>query len=170
MKEELQKRLRAIQEGAITEGAGSTDDDGDIDFNLDDMDDEFLAEVNLAILESEIGSERMAQFITEAAGDLVRDQLLTEDVVGKSYIVLSPQARRQKAINLLKLRMAREANDPRYKKLIIARKLVKSLLIQIRKDGRYNKAETIIRKQHFKIVSNPAAASAMKRAQQLKLQ
>jgi len=177
--EKLQRKLRMIQEGIILE---SDDDDEDEELDLDDddldiedlddleLDEDLLAEVNLAIIESEVGSEQMPSFLAEHAHVFVRDQLLTEDVVGKSYIVLSPKARRQRAINLLKLRMARKAADPRYRKLVIARKFVKRMLGKIRGDSRYKKAETIVRRQRFKIINNPAAVAAFKKAQTMKLQ
>lgn len=179
MSDELKRILKNIQEGAVdntdddslTESSDSvSDDDIEDDDDMDDISDEMMAEVTLAILETDIGIEKMDAFMTENAEMFVRDKLLTEDVVGKSFMVLSPQARRQKAINILKLRMARDAGDPRYRKLVVTRKLAKSLLEKIRADGRYHKAEQIIRKQRFKIIQNPQAAAAVKRAATMKLQ
>jgi hypothetical protein len=170
MSDELKRKLRLIQEGSMSlKTEDSMDQLGDIDLDIDNLDPDFLAEMTIMLVEAEIGADKMPQFMTESAGMMVRDQLLTEDVTGKSYIVLSPQARRQKAINLMKLRMAREANDPRYKRLVIARQLVRSLLEHIRTDARYRGAEAIVRKLHFKLISNPEAAAAMKRAQSMKL-
>lgn len=169
MNEEIKRKLRAIQEGAILEDASDDADDLD-DLDLDDLDEDLIAEATLALLEAELGPEAMPSFMAENATMLVRDKLLTEDVAGKSYIVLSPEARRQKAINIMKLNMAKSAGDPRYKKLVLARAMVKKLLEGIRGDSRYAKAEAIVRKQHFTIVSNPEAVAAMNRSKKLKLQ
>jgi hypothetical protein len=171
------KRLEQIREGAIEDPDLDTDDlkddeddDEIIELLDDDIDEEILSEVTLSIIEAEVGPENLQAFITENAAMLERDKILTPGTIGKSYIVLSPAARRRRAINILKLKMARDSGDPRYKKLVVARKLAKSLLMKIRNDGKYKKAEAIIKKMRFKIVRNPEAVAAMKKASKVKLQ
>lgn len=178
MSNKLLEKLKAIQEGASIDDLDeimddTLDDIGDDEFSelFDDVENsDLLSEMAIAIIEAEIGPDKISNFLTENTGMLVRDKLLTEDAVaGKSYVVLSPQARRQRAINIMKLKMARDAGDQRYKKIVIARKLIKELLEKIRNDAKYKKAESIVRKMKFKVVQNPEAVAAMKRAGAVKL-
>lgn len=182
--EDLKEKLRLIQEGAYVAEATDTDyedddlDDDDLDgdgdgddaLDFDEFDDELMAEATLALLEAEIGVEGMQAFLAEHGSTFVRDQLLTEDVAGKSYVVLSPAARRQKAINLMKIRMAKAAGDPAYRKVVAARMILKKYLTMIRTNSRYAKAEQIVRRQRFKVVQNPEAKAALAKASRVKLQ
>ena len=179
MTDELRKRLLAIQEGAGDDIAADEVPAGDDEFDdlSDDLtgddllgDADLMSEVTLSIIESEIGADKLQAFITENAQMLVRDKLLTESSIGKSYMVLSPDARRKKAIDIMKLRMARDAGDSRYKKIVVARKLLTSLLGKIRVDPKYKKAESIVKRMKFKIIQNPQAVAAMKRADAVKLE
>jgi len=176
-------KLRLIQEGNIEEI--ETDPEellNDEDKNLEDdnvmnsddfaMNDEFLSEVNLAILRHELNistDDTMRKFLTENHDMLIRDKILTENALNQSFISLSPMARRAKAVNLLKLKMAKQAGDPRYRKAVRLRALWKRLLDQIRNDSRYKKAETIISRQQFRIVRNPEAIAAVQKFKSVKL-
>jgi hypothetical protein len=170
--------LRAIQEGAYVAEATDTDYEDDITgedvdddaLDFDEFDDELMAEATMALLEAEIGPDGMQAFLAEHGSMFIRDQLLTEDAASKSYVVLSPEARRQKAINLMKIRMAKAAGDPAYRKVVAARMILKKYLTQIRSNSRYAKAEQIVRRQRFKLVQNPEAKAAMIKASRVKLQ
>jgi len=143
-------------------------DDNEIAVN----DDEFMAEVNYAILYEAFAlnnEQEFKQYLIENHSSLIADKILTENQMTKSYISLSPMARKQKAVNLLKLRMAKQAKDTRYIKAVRLRAAYKRLLDQIRSDSRYKIAETIINKQQFRIVSNPSAAAASQMSKRFKL-
>ena len=176
--EEIKRKLAAIQEGSYVpedDSTGELDCGDDDEFcDLDEFDEDMLEAVMIGIIQDEVG-EKAPVFIQENAGMLIRDKILTEEAVagavgGKSYVILSPEARKKKYLNMLKIRMARDAADPIYKKAVVVRKLLASLLDKIRNNPKYKtKAEQIVRKMKFRFINNPEAMAALRKSQQTKL-
>jgi hypothetical protein len=159
----LQDRLKAMLEGTfIQEGAAAHEEA----IGEDAVDGDMMAEATIAMVietAQNLALEAAREFITENAHLLVRDGLLTEDAAGQSFLVLSREAQRNKAESLLKMQMARKANDPRALKVAAMRRTIKRLVGEIHNDSRYNEAKTIVMKRQFRQQSNAAAAMSAKR-------
>jgi hypothetical protein len=165
----LQDRLKSLLEGSYVQEATTPESEP---IGEDAVTDDMMAEATVAmILETTqaYALEAARDFITENAHLLVRDGLLTEAVAGQSFMVLSREAQRNKAENLLKMQMARKAGDPRYMKVAALRRTIKRLTAELHNDSRYNEAKTIVMKRQFRYAPDANAISAKRTQGQLKL-
>jgi len=168
MSDTLTNRLKSLLEsGYLQESVKDQEPIGE-----DAVDAEMMAEATIAmVLEATLGFalEEAQAFLTENAHLLVRDGLLTEDAAGQSFMYLSRQSQRDKAESLLRMQMARKANDPRAMKVAALRRTIKRLTAEIHNDSRYSEARTIVMKRQFRYAPDAAALSAKRSQQGIKL-
>jgi len=165
MADTLKDRLRAFLEGTHEVAVKTNDNvaDDQEPIGEDCVTEDMKAEATIAsIVEmaQNYALELAAEFIKENAHILVRDGLLTENVAGQSFVVLSRESQRSKAERLLRMQMAKKAGDPRYFKIAALRRRIKQLTKEIHNDSRYSEARSIVMKRELRKMPNAAQLSA----------
>lgn len=130
---------------------------------------EMLSEAAIMLLIEAVEAmnvEQVKQFIKENSHEFIRDGILSESAIRNSFMVLDHESRRKKAENLLKLQMARKANDPRYLKAMALRRRYITLIEEIRRDSRYSSAHAEVMKKQFHSRVAPKASALAARATQ----